>query len=140
MAAASLVARSLFILATDNKDLDSSTLSNIKVNGTLVEELMGCLLSCDPGLSCELVKNYISPINTCPNHYAGVVVEEPTLKPNPEYIDDIARFVYNFLADRTASPEKSASSSCAQDCSDKSEVCIRAETEGKGVCVVSTTR
>ncbi|KAK2652570.1 hypothetical protein Ddye_012426 [Dipteronia dyeriana] len=139
VAAASLVARSLFILASNNKDSDSSILDAIKVNISLVEELMGCLLDCDPGLSCELVKNYISPTNACPNHYAGVLLGEPTPKPNPEYVDDISRFVWNFLADRTAIPKKNASYSCSQDCSNKSEVCIRAETDG-GVCVVSTTR
>ncbi|KAI9160899.1 hypothetical protein LWI28_012589 [Acer negundo] len=140
VAAASLVARSLFILASNNKDSDSSILGAIKVNVSLVEELMGCLLDCDPGLSCELVKNYISPTNACPSHYVGVLLGDPTPKPNPEYVDDISRFVWNFLADRTAIPKKNASSSCSQDCSNKSEVCIRAETDGKGVCVVSTTR
>ncbi|KAK0597297.1 hypothetical protein LWI29_023802 [Acer saccharum] len=43
---------------------------------------MGCLLACDPGLSCELVKNYISPTNACPSHYVGVLLGEPTPKPN----------------------------------------------------------
>ncbi|KAJ0099862.1 hypothetical protein Patl1_20927 [Pistacia atlantica] len=137
VAAASLVARSLFILANDNNDLSSPVLGSINVNVSLVEELMSCLLSCEPGLSCELVKNYISPDDACPNHYVGVVLGEPSS--NPGYVDDVSRFVWNFMADVTSIQKENASSSCSQGCSNK-EVCIRAETEGKGVCVISTTR
>ncbi|XP_044468163.1 nicastrin isoform X3 [Mangifera indica] len=137
VAAASLVARSLFILASENNDLGSSVLDSINVNVSLVEELMSCLLSCEPGLSCELVKNYISPDNACPNHYVGVVIGEPSS--NPGYVDDISRFVLNFLAEVTSIQKENASSSCLRGCTNN-EVCIRAETEGKGVCVISTTR
>ncbi|CAL9013069.1 unnamed protein product [Prunus brigantina] len=140
VAAASLVARTLYILASDNKNLSSSALTSINVNVSLVEELMGCLLDCEPGLSCELVKSYISPANTCPSHYVGVILGEPSSPPYLGYVDDISRFVWNFLAERTSIPRKNGSSVCSQDCSNKGEVCIRAETEGKGVCVVSTTR
>lgn len=140
MAAASVVARSLYILANDNKDLSSSVLDTIKVNVSLVEELMGCLLDCQPGLSCELVKNYISPSSACPSHYVGVILGEPSSKPYPGNVDDTSRFVWNFLADRTSMPNEEASSSCSQDCIGKGGVCIRAEADGKGVCVISTTR
>lgn len=138
VAAASLVARSLYILASDNKDLHGSVLSAINVNISLVEELMGCLLNCEPGLSCDLVKNYIAPTSACPNHYVGVVVGEPSSKPYLGYVDDVSRFVWNFLADRTSVPKENASSSCLKDCK-QDEVCIKAET-GKGICVISTTR
>lgn len=140
VAAASLVARTLYILASDNKNLSSSALTSINVNVSLVEELMGCLLDCEPGLSCELVKSYILPANTCPSHYVGVILGEPSSPPYLGYVDDISRFVWNFLAERTSIPRKNGSSVCSQDCSNEGEVCIRAETEGKGVCVVSTTR
>lgn len=140
VAAASLVARTLYILASDNKNLSSSALTSINVNVSLVEELMGCLLDCEPGLSCELVKSYISPASTCPSHYVGVILGEPSSPPYLGYVDDISRFVWNFLAERTSIPRKNGSSVCSQDCSNEGEVCIRAETEGKGVCVVSTTR
>lgn len=140
VAAASLVARTVYILASDNKNLSSSALTSINVNVSLVEELMGCLLDCEPGLSCELVKSYISPANTCPSHYVGVILGEPSSPPYLGYVDDISRFVWNFLAERTSIPRKNGSSVCSQDCSNEGEVCIRAETEGKGVCVVSTTR
>ncbi|KAJ4706851.1 Nicastrin [Melia azedarach] len=138
VAAASLVARSLYILASDNKDLHGSVLSAINVNISLVEELMGCLLNCEPGLSCDLVKNYIAPTSACPNHYVGVVVGEPSSKPYLGYVDDVSRFVWNFLADRTSVPKENASSSCLKDCK-QDEVCIKAET-GNGICVISTTR
>lgn len=140
VAAASLIARSLYILATDNKDIHSSVLGAIKVNTSLVEEIMGCLLSCKPGLSCELVKNYIATTNVCPSHYVGVVVGEPSSKPYLGYVDDVSRFVWNFLADRTSIPKENASSSCSKDCTREDEVCIKAEINGQGVCVISTTR
>ncbi|XP_022743603.1 nicastrin-like isoform X2 [Durio zibethinus] len=139
VAAASLVARTLYVLASDNKNLTSSALSAINVNASLVEELISCMLDCNPGLSCELVKSYISTTNTCPNHYVGVVLGEPSSTPHPNQVDDISRFVWNFLADRTSTP-KGDTSVCSQDCGKKGGVCIRAETDGKGVCVISTTR
>ena len=139
MAAASLVARTLYILASDNNTLSSSALTAINVNVSLVEELMGCLLDCDPGLSCDLVKNYISPTNTCPSHYVGVILDEPSSTPNLGYVDDVSRFLWNFLADRTSIPRENSSSTCSKGCNN-GEVCVRAETEGKGVCVISTTR
>ncbi|XP_050270062.1 nicastrin [Quercus robur] len=139
VAAASLVARTLYILASDNNTLSSSALTAINVNVSLVEELMGCLLGCDPGLSCNLVKNYISPTNTCPSHYVGVILDEPSSTPNLGYVDDVSRFLWNFLADRTSIPRENSSSTCSKGCNN-GEVCVRAETEGKGVCVISTTR
>lgn len=140
VAAASLIARSLYILASDNKDMHSSVLGAINVNASLVEELIGCLLSCEPGLSCELVKNYIAPTNVCPSHYVGVVIGEPSSKPYLGYVDDVSRFVWNFLADRTSISKENASPSCSKDCTNEDEACIKAEINGKGVCVISTTR
>nr|XP_023922051.1 nicastrin-like [Quercus suber] len=139
VAAASLVARTLYILASDNNTLSSSALTAINVNVSLVEELMGCLFDCDPGLSCNLVKNYISPTNTCPSHYVGVILDEPSSTPYLGYVDDVSRFLWNFLADRTSIPRENSSSTCSKGCNN-GEVCVRAETEGKGVCVISTTR
>lgn len=109
------------------------------MNTSLVEELIGCLLNCDPGLSCELVKRYITPSSVCPNHYVGVILDEPSSAPYPDYVHDVSRFVWNFLADRTSIPKENTSSVCSQNCDDRSEVCIGAET-GKGTCVISTTR
>lgn len=140
VAAASLIARSLYILASDDKDIHGSVLGAINVNTSLVEELMGCLLNCEPGLSCELVRNYIAPTNACPSHYVGVVLGEPSSKPYLGYVDDVSKFVWNFLADRTSTAKENASSTCSNDCSEKEEVCIKAEANGKGVCVISTTR
>lgn len=140
MAAASLVARTLYILASGNKNLSSSALTAINANVSLVEELVGCLLDCNPGLSCELVKNYISPSSSCPSHYVGVFLDEPSSTPYPVYADDVSRFLWNFLADRTSVPSENATSVCSQGCGNRGEVCVRAETDGKGVCVISTTR
>ncbi|KAK6127422.1 hypothetical protein DH2020_038843 [Rehmannia glutinosa] len=137
VAAASLVARSLYILAGGK---DPSALNNIKINSSFVEELLGCLLDCEPGLSCGLVKHYISPSTTCPSHYVGVILGEPSTKPYPAYAGDISRFVWNFLADKTSIPSKNVSSSCSKDCNGDNELCIREEADGKGVCVISTTR
>lgn len=137
MAAASLVARSLYILASDNKDLSASSLKSVKVNSSLVDELLGCLLSCEPGLSCELVKQYISPSSICPSHYVGVIQGEPGSELG--YVGDVSRFVWNFMADKTSTPSKNISP-CSENCSKTGGVCIKQELDGKGVCVVSTTR
>ena len=138
-AAASLVARTLYILASETNDVQNSTLAAINVNVSLVEQLVDCLLGCDPGLSCELVKKYISPASTCASNYVGVILDEPSSTPNPGYINDVPRFIWNFLADITSIPKENSSSGCQQGCSGD-EVCIKAETNGKGVCVLSTTR
>ncbi|MBA0576944.1 hypothetical protein Golob_028111 [Gossypium lobatum] len=139
VAAASLVARTLYVLASDKKDSTSSALSSINANASLVEELISCLLDCDPGLSCELVSSYITSVDTCPSHYVGVVLGEPSSTPSPNQVDDISRFVWNFLADRTSTP-KGNTTVCSKDCSNNGGVCIRTETDGKGICVNSTTR
>ncbi|AES70939.2 M28 Zn-peptidase nicastrin [Medicago truncatula] len=140
VAAASLVARTLYILASETNDVQNSTLAAINVNVSLVEQLVGCLLGCDPGLSCELVKKYISPASTCASNYVGVILDEPSSTPNPGYINDVPRFIWNFLADITSISKENSSSGCQQGCSGSDEVCIKAETDGKGVCVLSTTR
>lgn len=140
VAAASLVARTLYILASDDKNISSTALDAINVNASLVEELMSCLLDCEPGLSCELVKSYIVPTNQCPNHYVGVILGEPSSNPYLGYVDDVSRFIWNFLADRTSSSMEDASSDCSKECSNKGGVCIKAEVDGKGVCAISTTR
>lgn len=114
------------------------TLNSIKVNVSLVEELVGCLLSCEPGFSCSIVRNFISPSNTCPSHYVGVFLDSPDTR-YPEYADDTSRFVWNFLADKT-SALKGSTSSCTGKCNSIDQVCIGAEIEGKGRCVISTTR
>ncbi|GFQ00012.1 nicastrin [Phtheirospermum japonicum] len=136
VAAASLVARTLYILAGGK---DPSAINSIKINSSLVEELIGCLLDCEPGLSCGLVKHYISPSTTCPSHYVGVLLGEPSSELYPAYAGDISRFVWNFLADKTSIPTKNVSSSCPKACSGVNELCIK-EADGKGVCVISTTR
>nr|XP_018687042.1 PREDICTED: nicastrin [Musa acuminata subsp. malaccensis] len=137
-AAAALVARTLYILASGDLRVNLMTLNSIKVNVSLVEELVGCLLSCEPGFSCSIVRNFISPSNTCPSHYVGVFLDSPDTR-YPEYADDTSRFVWNFLADKT-SALKGSTSSCTGKCNSIDQVCIGAEIEGKGRCVISTTR
>ncbi|XP_072977133.1 nicastrin [Typha angustifolia] len=138
-AAAALVARALYILATDDLPLDLMTLNAIKVNVSLVEELVGCLLTCEPGLSCGIVRKFISPSNNCPSHYVGVFLDSPSETQSPQYADDTSRFVWNFLADKTAI-KKGNITPCVGECSNVGEICIGAEIEGKGRCVKSTTR
>ncbi|KAM0927258.1 hypothetical protein ACQ4PT_003316 [Festuca glaucescens] len=138
-AAAALVARSLYILATADMPVDLMTLNTIRVNVTLVEELIGCLLTCDPGLSCGIAKSFISPSNSCPSHYVGVFQDSPSSTQFPSYADDTSRFIWNFLADRTGTLA-GIIISCTGKCSDENEVCVGAEVEGGGRCVVSTTR
>lgn len=137
VAASALVARTLYIAAGGN---NGSVTDFINVNASMVEELLSCLLKCEPGLSCDLVKRYISPSSTCPSHYVGVILGEPSSAPNPGYVGDVSRFVWSFLADKTSTPSKNVSSACPKDCNGAGELCIKTETDGKGVCVVSTTR
>ena len=105
----------------------------------MVEELVGCLLTCEPGLSCGIVKNFISPSSSCPSHYVGVFIDSPSDTQHPQYADDTSRFIWNFLAEKTSIPKKNLSS-CKGDCSNGDEVCIGAETETGGRCMISTTR
>ncbi|CAL9246620.1 unnamed protein product [Arabidopsis halleri] len=141
VAAASVVARTLYILASDNKDTSNSALGSIHVNASFIEELLTCLLACEPGLSCNLVKDYISPTNTCPGNYAGVILGEPSSKPYLGYVGDVSRFLWNFLADKTSVQKGNTTSVCSKGvCSKIDEVCIKAESNKEGTCVVSTTR
>ncbi|MFS8034456.1 putative nicastrin [Helianthus anomalus] len=137
-AAASLVARTLYVLASNNNDLSDSSLKSIKVNTSLVEELVGCLLSCEPGLSCELVNRYISPSSACPSHYVGVIQGDPS-EPYYGYVNDVPRFVWNFMADMTSGPSTNGGP-CSENCSQTGGVCVKMEIDGKGVCAISTTR
>ncbi|KAG7565434.1 Nicastrin [Arabidopsis suecica] len=141
VAAASVVARTLYILASDNKDASNSALGSIHVNASFIEELLNCLLACETGLSCNLVKDYISPTNTCPGNYAGVILGEPSSKPYLGYVGDVSRFLWNFLADKTSVQKGNTTSVCSKGvCSKTDEVCIKAESNKEGTCVVSTTR
>ncbi|CAH2064294.1 unnamed protein product [Thlaspi arvense] len=142
VAAASVVARTLYILASDSKDTSNSALGSINVNASFVEELLACLLSCEPGLlSCDLVKDYIAPTNTCPGNYAGVILGEPSSKPYLAYVGDVSRFLWNFLADKTSLQKGNTTSVCSKGvCTKTGEVCIKAESSKEGTCVVSTTR
>ncbi|KAL9230907.1 hypothetical protein vseg_006198 [Gypsophila vaccaria] len=140
VSAASLVARSLYMLACETKNPNDSDLDAIHVNASLVESLLDCLVKCDPGLSCGLVNNYIKPSSTCPSSYVGVIATDPSSPPYPGYSSDISRFIWNFLSEKTAMPMGNSSSNCQQECSNKDEVCIKSETDQKGVCVRSTTR
>lgn len=137
-AASIMVARALYILASDSPFFNLIALNSIKVNISLVEELVGCLLTCEPGFSCDIVKQFISPSNICPSHYVGVFVDSPSERQHPQYADDTSRFIWNFLADRTSVPQKNISP-CKMDCHSKADVCVAAETENSR-CVTSTTR
>ncbi|VFQ99696.1 unnamed protein product [Cuscuta campestris] len=138
--AASIVARSLYILASDQNEVNALLLNTINPNSSLVEELLSCFLSCEPGFSCGLVKRYISPSTSCPNHYVGVISGEPSSVPYPSDVGDISRFVWNFLAEKTSIQPTNTSSACPKACGSIGEACIRTETDGKGKCVISTTR
>ncbi|CAN6478979.1 unnamed protein product [Victoria cruziana] len=139
VSAAAVVSRALYILASSGSGFSSSNLSSIKINASLVEELVACLLTCEPGFSCELARNFIMSTEACPNHYVGVMLGSPAALPSLENVGDTSRFIWNFLAERTSIRKASSNSSCSQVCTSPSEVCVAAET-GKGVCVTSTTR
>ncbi|XP_068663226.1 nicastrin isoform X2 [Aristolochia californica] len=135
--AASVVARALYILANDGSQLNTQVLNLININATLIEELLECFLTCDPGLACGLVKDFIVPSSICSRHYVGVLQGSPS--PYPQYVDDTSRFIWNFLSDRTSIWGKNVTS-CSQGCQNPGEVCVRAEIEGKSSCMISSTR
>ncbi|KAG9443953.1 hypothetical protein H6P81_015293 [Aristolochia fimbriata] len=135
--AASVVARALYILANDDSKLNTKLLNSINVNVSLVHELLGCLLTCDPGLGCGLVKDFIVPSTICSSHYVGVLQGSPSTY--PQYVGDTSRFIWNFLSERTSIGRKNVTS-CSQGCQNPGEVCIRAEIKGRGSCVISSTR
>ncbi|GLJ11946.1 hypothetical protein SUGI_0180740 [Cryptomeria japonica] len=137
-AAASVISRALYILA-NNGSGSNSIMQSINVNESLVEELLECLLSCEPGLSCRLVGNLMTPTQVCPNHYVGVLLGAPSSALYPDYVDDTSQFVWNFLADRTSIPRDDAQP-CSRDCTNSSEVCVGLRADQKGVCMISTTR
>jgi nicastrin len=138
-AAAALAARALYILANGDATLDLMALNDIKVNVSLVEELVGCLLTCEPGLTCELVRRYISPVyGDCPSHYVGVFQDTPSATGKPSYVDDTPRFLWNFLADMTG--DSRDGKGCTGECGNVGGMCIGSEIEGGGKCVISTTR
>ncbi|KAF3793757.1 Nicastrin [Nymphaea thermarum] len=139
VSAAAVVARALYILASSGSGFSSSILSSININASLVEELVACLLTCEPGFSCKLARNFIISNEACPNHYVGVMLGSPVAVPSLENVGDTSRFIWNFLAERNSIRKASSNSSCSQGCTSPSEVCVGAET-GKGVCVTSTTR
>ncbi|KAH7352865.1 hypothetical protein KP509_19G068000 [Ceratopteris richardii] len=142
--AASLVARTLYILASGQSNITSSVADLLTVNESLIEQLVSCLLTCNPGMSCDLVSGFITPSQTCPNHYVGVFTGDPSESPITENIDDTARFIWNFLANRTAltinGTDTGAIMDCSTGCSDSDQVCVGSTVEHKGVCVHSTTR
>ncbi|MCO5567551.1 hypothetical protein L7F22_021245 [Adiantum nelumboides] len=142
--AASLVARTLYLLVTGQSNITATDSDLLTVKTSWIEELTGCLLTCNPGMACDLVKQFITPTQTCPNHYVGVFLGDPTEPPVAENIDDTARFVWNFLANRTASiingTDTSAIMECTTGCTNSEQVCAGSTVEHKGVCVHSTTR
>eukprot|EP00850_Spirogloea_muscicola_P001661 SM000006S19426 [mRNA] locus=s6:627517:632413:- [translate_table: standard] len=96
--AATVIARSLHLLAGGTRD----AAANIECNSTLVEELLQCFLTSDPGLLCPLVASYITPSSTRASQYSGVFLGAPSQDPDPAYIHDTIRFAYNFLANKTS--------------------------------------
>eukprot|EP00850_Spirogloea_muscicola_P005384 SM000024S07846 [mRNA] locus=s24:834878:839764:- [translate_table: standard] len=145
--AATIVARSLHLLAGGTGD----AAANIVCNSTLVEELLQCFLSSDPGLLCPLVADYITPSSTRASQYSGVFLGAPSQDPDPAYIHDTIRFAYNFLANKTSAAalethdglgsrgDPPTSCSRTSECR-QGEVCVAARWNAKGVCMLSSAR
>ncbi|XP_024365272.1 nicastrin isoform X1 [Physcomitrium patens] len=141
--AASLVARSLVLLASDNNlRFDSPIFESIQVNMSLVEEMVNCFFGTSPGMRCSLVESLMTASHDVANHYVGVFQADPSVSPNsmPEVIDDTTRFVWNFLADRTALPREDLHEKCTLVCKNPDEVCVGATQSQLGQCRVSSTR
>ena len=69
----------------------------------VVDELISCLMTADPGLTCPLAARLMTATGPA-EHYIGVL-RSPTRDsqdPDPAVKGNLARFLWNFLADRTA--------------------------------------
>lgn len=112
------------------------------MNTSLVEELVECFSSTSPGMRCRLVESLMTASQDVASQYVGVFQADPSLLPNsmPEMIGDTARFVWNFLADRTALQRENLPDKCTLDCKNPEEVCVGATKTQKGQCRVSATR
>ncbi|XP_024531033.1 nicastrin [Selaginella moellendorffii] len=134
VAASSIVARAIYQLAMGDS---SAKLDSVAVNSSLVKDLISCLLTPDPGMNCPLVTGFITPAQPVSNHYVGVVTGAPSPTPSDDLLDDTTRFIWNFLADRT---RRLDAGECSKDCKGQDQVCVGATGQGRGSCVVSTTR
>jgi nicastrin len=112
-----------------------------QVNVSLVEEMVEFFFSTSPGMRCRLVESLMTASQDVASQFVGVFQADPSLSPNsiPEVIGDTTRFVWNFLADRTALqqdlPEK-----CTVVCKKSDEVCVGATQSQTGQCRASATR
>lgn len=109
---------------------------------SLVEEMVNCFFGTSPGMRCSLVESLMTASHDVANHYVGVFQADPSVSPNsmPEVIDDTTRFVWNFLADRTALPREDLHEKCTLVCKNPDEVCVGATQSQLGQCRVSSTR
>ena len=113
-----------------------------QVNVSLVEEMVECFFSTSPGMRCRLVESLMTASQDVASQYVGVFQADPSLSPNsmPEVIGDTARFVWNFLADRTTLQRKDLPEKCTVACKNPEEVCVGATQSQIGQCRVSATR
>ncbi|KAJ7533501.1 hypothetical protein O6H91_13G052200 [Diphasiastrum complanatum] len=149
-AAGSILARTLYQLGTGTVNASSEVLQSITVNSSLVQELVGCLLTFKPGMMCDLVKDLITPTQPYANHYVGVLLGRPSSSPMLENVDDTSRFIWNFLADRTDLQKisrkrsdvgnKSTIEKCSQTCRTPNTVCVGSTVDHQGTCKYSTVR
>lgn len=116
-------------LVHSGKRLTNMQAIQLHVNASFIKELLACHFSCESGLSCDLVKDYISPTNTCPGNNAGVIRGEPSSKPYLGHVGDVPRYLWDFLADKTSVQKGNTTSVCLEVTSNKADkVCIKAES------------
>lgn len=113
-----------------------------QVNISLVEEMVECFFSTSPGMRCRLVESLMTASQDVASQYVGVIQADPSLPPNsmPEVIGDTTRFVWNFLADRTALQRENSPEKCTSVCKNPEEVCVGATNSHTGRCRMSATR
>lgn len=131
---ATLVARALLELA-GGKPLTSSAPPT--ANPGFVKDLIGCLLTPYPGLSCNLVQNLTTPLTASgfANHYVGILQEGPG--PNPFPLDDTSRFLWNLLANVTG---RTVNGSACDGVCPAGQACVGWTAAKKGTCLNATAR
>eukprot|EP00884_Botryococcus_braunii_P020474 jgi/Botrbrau1/710/Bobra.160_2s0033.1 len=103
-AAAAAVARALHAMAINGTTLPPLKVDENEVAAT-VEELVACLVKEQPGLGCGLARSLTTVLApSASSHYIGILfsLTEDSQEPDQAIKSDVARFLWNFLALRTA--------------------------------------
>ncbi|CAL8470795.1 g10337 [Coccomyxa elongata] len=151
--AAIVLARALHETAYGGSEVPLLKVTRTAVHAT-VAALVECLLMREPGLGCQLADRLISPVSRGePMHYISTLpfLGQDSQDPSLALKKDVERFLWNFLASRTASGPVGGSSGKQGGCDFSSRRCAEGAvcvgyraliggSAGRGRCLLSTAR